>query len=291
LETAKTKKIYMHYFDVDDTHRAEYGNDGLYPVYVLKRLDMEYADYDIVPVVFITNEALKKANIKELSERIHKLVDQISMHRLDRTYNDLQLDCDWTLSTKDKYFELIELLSEHYTVSVTIRLHQIKYKEKTGVPPCGGKGVLMVYNVGELSNLDQNSILESSIVADYIYESSSYPLELDVALPLFSQTVLINKKTKIRLVKGADRKAIESSSQHFKAIDKNMFEVVKDTLYHGFFLSEGYKLKLEELSEDEVVASYDRIKQSSLEISDVIFYHLDDQVLENINLQNIIKRL
>jgi hypothetical protein len=290
LQMANTKTIYLHYFDVDTMQTQSYDTEGLYPVYALTKVDPEYAQYDIIPVVYITNNALKKANAENLSVRLHKLIDEISQFQFHKQYHIIQLDCDWTRTTRNNYFQLIRQLKKYYTVSVTIRLHQIKFIVETGIPPVD-RGTLMLYNIGDLENEKQNSILESGIVSDYINASTTYPIDLDVALPLFSQTVLISKNNQIRIVNGADKNSIQKDSLHFRAFDQQLFEVLKDTLYNGFYLFPGYRLKLEAASEDEIIASYSIVKQSQLHLKDVLFYHLDDEAIQNIDLNRLIHRL
>jgi len=293
LEQTGTSTIYLHYFDVTPKKKRSYWDDGIYPDYVLKEVDPLYKDYDIVPVVFIANDILKdEPNIEKLTSKIAGLIDQISQHHFNTTHSEIQLDCDWNQSTRAAFFQLIESLKERYTVTATIRLHQIKYPEKTGVPPID-KGVLMLYNVGDLKNFEQNSILESSIVSAYVSSQTDYPIELDLALPLFSQTVLKNKENKenkVKLIKGTDRELLESDA-HFQKTGPLTFEVVNDTLYNGFYLSNGYQLKLEEVTEQEIIAAYQLIKASQLNISNILFYHLDDPTLQAIDLDKIIEQL
>jgi len=183
---------------------------------------------------------------------------------------------------------LIKLLDQKYKINVTIRLHQIKFKDKTGVPPAN-KGTLMLYNVGELANEDENSLLETRIVKEYINNSSKYPLTLDVALPLYSQTVLINNHGNIRLINDNCKNELLEDSFHFKQLKDNLFTVENDTLFKGFYLSKGFKIKIEELTEDEIINSYKVIENSKLKTANIIFYHLDDKVLNNLN--KIIEKL
>ena len=292
LKLCHTKNIYLHYFDVDiNKDDYKFNDPDIYPTYVLKKVDTKFKDYNIIPVIYITNRSLKEVkNTKKLSEKISKLIDEISIYHFKKKLPEIQLDCDWNQSTKNTYFELIEQLKANYKVSVTIRLHQIKYQKRTGVPPVN-KGVLMVYNVGELANENQNSILESNIVAQYINEQSSYPLELAVALPIFSQTVLKNNKGKIRLINKVERNKLESDNIHFTQINKNLYKVNSDTLFSGFYLSKGFKIKLEEVDDDDIIKAYHIIKQSNLETSEVIFYHLDDESIQLVNLKKLISEL
>ncbi|GAA0890653.1 hypothetical protein GCM10009122_03320 [Fulvivirga kasyanovii] len=275
----------MHYFDVDRTDK------GVYPVYVLNKVDSAFKAYDIVPVVFITNRSFKgHIDLDRLSEQIVGLVDEISLHHFGRKLKTIQLDCDWSETTRDKYFELIRMLSRDLDVVPTIRLHQIKYKDKTGVPPTK-TGVLMLYNMGNLKDEQQNSIIQSDIVDDYIHNTTTYPLKLDVALPLFSQTVIKNNRGQIRLVNKSRPEALKQDKLHFRQLDSHLFEVTRDTLYHGFYLSKGYRLKLEESGVDEILDSYSIVKHSELQLNNIILYHLDDDVLKQVDLAKLLEKL
>ena len=148
----------------------------------------------------------------------------------------------------------------------------------------------MLYNVGDLKNKQQNSTLESSIVKQYINTETDYPLSLNIALPLFSQTVITNNDNKIKIIKNTERNVLENDD-HFKIIDNYNLMVVKDTLYKGFFLSKGYNLKFEEINETVITESFKIIKNSNLKINEVIFYHLDEKSLSNINIKEIIEKL
>ncbi len=291
LTKTKANDIYLHYFDVDAVKEASYSDKGLYPVYVLNEVDEAFKKYNIIPVVFITNRTLQKEkDMLLLSDRIRKLIDEISLHHFGQKHHEIQLDCDWTASTKARYFELIQLLQENYALGVTIRLHQIKYPERTGVPPVK-RGVLMLYNVGDLKDFEQNSILQADIVADYISEKTTYPLKLDVALPLFSQTILKSNSNEFKILNRADQNLLQTDTFHFRQKAANIFEVKNDTLYKGFYLSDGYLLKTEKPSESEIVAAYTVIKQSQLNIGNLIFYHLDDAALQEFDLDKILEAL
>ncbi|WP_271768467.1 hypothetical protein [Aquimarina algiphila] len=291
IHTAHTDKIYLHYFDITTKGRTNSYNTEVFPTYVVKKVSKEYQDFDIVPVVYITNEVfkIKKLDLVGLSGNITKLIHQISTKHFGREIKEIQIDCDWTQSTRNVYFEFLKTLSTQFDIDVTIRLHQIKFKEETGVPPVK-KGTLMVYNIGDLKNKQQNSILENTIVKQYINSKTTYLLPLHIGLPLFSQTVVSNMDDKIKIIKNTERLVLENDI-HFKKLNEFNFEIVKDTLYKGFYLSKGYTLKLEELTEAEIIASYKTIKESKLQTNDIIFYHLDEQSLLTIDLKKIIEQL
>lgn len=146
----------------------------------------------ITPVVFITNQTLLQASdtsVDTLADRLLRLKNEIAAQTGFRLHNELQLDCDWTQQTKDKYFRLLIRIKHQLpvtdTLSATIRLYQLKYAQKTGVPPVD-KGLLMCYNMGNLKNFRTgNSIIEVKELQQYIGSLERYPLPCDVALPLF----------------------------------------------------------------------------------------------------------
>lgn len=300
LNITQTNKIYLHYFDVatlqepiegKTLQEPIKGNGGVFPTYVLKSVSQEYQKFEIVPVVFITNRVFKsrELDIEDLSNKIEKLINQISEDQFGKVIKQIQIDCDWTVSTRGKYFELLKQLQNNFEIDVTIRLHQIKYRKKSGIPPVK-TGTLMLYNVGDLKNKKQNSTLESSIVKQYITAKTAYPISLNIGLPLFSQTVITNNDNKVKIIKNTERNALENDD-HFKIIDNMNLMVVKDTLYKGFFLSKGYNLKFEEMNETIITESFNIIKKSNLNINEIILFHLDEKSLSNINLKELIEKL
>lgn len=291
LTESESNKIYMHYFDVDQVRSPTNYDNGVYPIYVIKEIDSSFADYEIVPVVYITNQVFKTKDLDIiiLATSIKELIHQISLKHFKRETNSIQVDCDWTQSTREVYFDFIKILKKDFEIDVTIRLHQIKYREETGVPPVE-HGTLMLYNMGDFKKNNENSILETKIVQQYINESTNYPLDLHLGLPLFSQTILTNNDNEYKIIKDVDRNLYETDS-HFKKIDLNRFKVVSDTLYKGFYLTKGFTLKLEEIDQNQVIKSYQEIENSELNIDEIIFYHLDDKTLNSTNVKTLIKGL
>ena len=290
IEPQSIHKIYMHYFDVDQVNTLQRWDDGIYPVYPLTYVDEVYKSCGIVPVVFIVNNILKDADIKKLAQKIKKLVDEISLHQFGKRINSLQIDCDWSNSTRYNYFELLNFLKLDYQLSCTIRLHQVKYQSKTGLPPVD-EGVLMLYNVGDLSDFSANSILSDVVVSQYVNDNTDYPIPLSLALPLFSQTVLKNKDGAIKLIKGADTQLFNQDTNHFVKLSDHIYSVVSDTLYKGFYLSVNDQIKLEMSDSDVLRKSYQIIKNSQINIDEVIFYHLDTALIQQNTFKDIIKNL
>lgn len=290
LNAGQSNKIYMHYFDVTNVP-DDNEHDTAYPIYVLRKVAKEYKDFDIVPVVYIQNKVLKNSNLntEDLARKITDLINEISEEQFDKTFHTIQIDCDWTETTKEIYFWLLEMLKENFDVDVTIRLHQIKYAQNTGIPPVGS-GTLMLYNVGDLKNVKDNSILDNKAVKAYIDSKTSYPIPLNVALPLFDHTIIWNLRNEVKIINSADRSTLENDD-HFQKDGTHTFKVVKDTLYKGFFLTPGFKLKPEIVPTEDIISSYQTIKTSNISMKNTIFYHLDEACLLNHDLIKIIESL
>jgi len=149
----------------------------------------------------------------------------------------------------------------------------------------------MVYNVGDLKNKKENSILQANTVAQYISENTKYPLPLDIALPIYSQIVVFNNNSSVKLINEPDFGKIKTDTEHFEKQTETLYKVKKKVLYKGQYLYKGFTLKLEESNIDEVVESYKTIKNSSLITSNLILYHLDEATLNQFNLSELLEKL
>ena len=142
-------KVYLRFFDIRDDFRFGPVPDAEVGIY---QSDFPNGT-DIVPCVFITLEAIEDMSGRE-KEFAMKIFDRIEAKckNGNLSFNEIQLDCDWTESTSNTFFTLckeLKALTSAYDkkLSATIRLHQLSQPS-----PDVDKGVLMVYNVGELKN-------------------------------------------------------------------------------------------------------------------------------------------
>ena len=188
LKPYGVKRLYVRYFDVVD------GPDGPRPVGIRKSVD---TDAHVIPVVYVTVASLKdldRAGIDALASNIWSLVQ-----KLGPPESEIQLDCDWTPTTRLAYFSLLESIKRlaikngqpELSISSTIRLHQLKYFRSTGVPPVD-RGALMIYNMGDLADpAESNSIFRADLALRYLDGdwTGEYPLPLDLALPDFHWAV------------------------------------------------------------------------------------------------------
>lgn len=191
-ETAFLKKhnvtrMYLRMFDVVTEHDFLNNVMEVVPVATTKFVTPVPEGVEIVPVVYITIDALRAMAGRE-EEYAGLLADRLcamASYNKCGTIREIQLDCDWTITTKESYDYLCQtvrdtLQTQGIKLSATIRLHQLQE-----TPPPVDRGVLMLYNTGALKRLDtKNSILHLDDVKPYL-KSRKYALPLDYAYPIF----------------------------------------------------------------------------------------------------------
>ena len=292
LSRLQAGKLYLRMFDVDDK-----GNEAL-PMAEYSP-DTVNIPGTVVPVIFITNRTFLKctpAEVNTLAEKCIKKIDEMYMLHFNKLPQEYQFDCDWTEKSREAYFKFLESVSKlkpEATTSCTIRLHQIKYKSRTGVPPVG-KGILMYYASSEPTDFDSpNTILNNKEASLYIEQVHSYPLHLDIALPLYSWGIVKNTFAKIKLINGACEADISLHPEYYRKEGNGVYEILQSHYLRGMWINKGYKLKIEEVSPKVLhEAAMTLQKKLRREDREIIFYHLDNDITKRYSaekLQNIIK--
>jgi hypothetical protein len=284
----KVNTLYIKFFDVDLDANTEF------PVPVAQVRIKDTASlktYKIIPVIFITNSCIRKLDslsATSLADKITKLVSDIcDMNGI--TWNEIQIDCDWTEATKNAYFILLQQVKKslpYKELSATIRLYQVKYRSKTGVPPVD-RGLLMAYNMGNLKDPSTaNSILDPEELKKYTGSLSSYPLPLDVALPLFEWNVLFRNDQYAGLAEFTSDSFL--SSPNIRKISGNRYRVLKDTVVNGYSFLKDDVLRHEESSYEEIKAAAkiisENISGSSHRLS---LFHLDSLILKKYSIHEL----
>ncbi len=266
------EKLYIKVLDISYSNKFE----------IIKTTFLQKAPKDFVPIIYITNDTLKKVNYETLSKSILSYISSLES-------KELQIDCDWTLSTKSKYFKLLENLKEklNKTLSATIRLHQIKYYHKTGIPPVD-YGVLMYYNMSDIANFDtKNSILDNSIARKYHYNFDTYKLKLKLALPLYSQAIQFRHKKALSIFEGV--KKSDFDKRYFKYLDTNKYKVIKSTYFKGRYVYKNDIFRFEDSHYKDIkLALKDFLSLTNNRFSEVILYTL--KYKDKYNLKDLIRK-
>lgn len=130
LEEHQVNKIYVRYCDVG------LKNDQPIPIAPIEWKIKPLNIYEVVPVIYIKNEVFLKPNldIQDLVRKLELYIHQINT-KVGIQTKHIQFDCDWSLDSKEHFFEFLKQFKQQTNayLSATIRLHQIKYFEKTGV--------------------------------------------------------------------------------------------------------------------------------------------------------------
>ncbi|WP_316816136.1 hypothetical protein [Pedobacter nyackensis] len=246
LKGAGPANLYVRFFDIKWDIRSQ----KPYPEAIINFKDQN-VDYNITPVVFITNQTFEKldqSDIDSLALKCNKLIAALAL-KYHISYKAVQIDCDWTVGTKDKYFSFLHSFKNisNKTLEVTIRLHQVKYQFKTGVPPAD-RGVLMFYNMGKISaDLNEpNSIYNAPTAKKYVNSLKNYLLPLDVALPVFSWSIHIREGKVIQVYGKIGRAELNDKANFSPTAHRVVYRAKRDFFMGGIYIKKGDLFKVEE---------------------------------------------
>ena len=283
LQSAGVTRLYMRVFDVVLQEAKA--------VPVATVIFKQKPALPVTPVVFITTESLPAAGVDTtaLAERlVRRMLAVVEGNGLPLTH-ELQLDCDWTLSTKDRFFALVEAVKQQlpqgWQVSSTLRLYQYRYPEQAGVPPAH-RAILMLYNMSDLRTMGStNSILDAKVAQSYLAGAKPYPLPLDVALPLFSWGVLFDASNEYRgLLRTLPPELLDAESgktplpaDHpvWQQGGAHQYRLKQDYTFAGQRLPAGWLVRTERTHEENLDALVQVVKQYISAENSLIFYHLD----------------
>ena len=270
-------------FDIKDTNEKLYikvldiaFSTKLEPI----KTNLKTIPKDFVPVIYITNETMKNVDYSLINNEILLILK-------DLNFDEVQIDCDWSDSSQSNYFNLLSDLKTklNKTISATIRLHQIKYYMRTGVPPID-YGVLMYYNMSNIGDFNtKNSILDNEIAKKYHYNFDVYPLKLKLALPLYSQAIQFREEKAISLFEGVEEKDFNND---FEKLENNRYKVLNSHYFKGRYIYKDDIFRLENSNEQDIkIALKDFLDLSKNRYDEVIFYTL--KYKNKYDLNNLIK--
>ncbi len=272
LKDTDSAKVYLRYFDLILPN----GSIEAIPESPVTFKDLT-RNFKIIPVIYITNEVMlnDKEDLEKLAGKMLDYIAQINKVNNIKT-SEFQIDCDWTLASKDNFMKFMEILKSKTTdiLSATIRLHQIKYAKTTGIP-AADYGVLMYYNMGKIAADNSNSIYDRKIAEQYLSKFSDYPLPLKVALPIFSWAVQIRTNKVVGL--SAKITQHDLTLNDFEKISKNLFRAKRSHYLKGSLLNKDDLLKIEKVSAEDLSDMASGLKKNLKESpSEIIFFDLNE---------------
>ena len=273
LTTNQVKRLYIRYFDIDLSEQTQIP----YPRTPI-RFEETTANFEIIPVVYIKNKVMldKKLNVLDLAQKTNDFIQQINSKN-NITIQEIQIDCDWTLASKDNYLRFIEAFKKvsNKKLSATIRLHQIKYFQKTKIPNVD-RGVLMYYNMGKIAPDSLNSIYDRNIANRYLSSLKNYPLPIDIALPIYSWGIHIRDGKIIGLRNKIDVDNLKNNSS-FVLTKNNWFTIENSNFRDGVFYKEKDQLKIETISQNDLLEMANDLEENTTQNpKEIIFYDLDE---------------
>ena len=287
LKDNNVTKLYMRYFDIG-LHPKTQEPIPIAPIRFQNKTD----HLEIVPVIFIQNKIMLKSNlnIEDLAQKSVHLVEEINLkNKIGCT--EIQIDCDWTLASKDNYLKFIEAFRKLWKkkLSATIRLHQVKYFKKTKIPNVDS-GVLMYYNMGTIAPDSSNSVYNRKVAEKYLKSFKKYPLHLDFALPVFSWAVHIRNQKVIGLRSKLNVDALKKD-KNFEQTGQMFFKVRRSNYKNGIFYEENDVLKIEGVSSEDLKEMAEDLSDNSPQKpNEIIFYDLDEFNIKN-HEKNIFKQV
>jgi hypothetical protein len=283
IQSLGIKKIYVKFFDVTET------DHGIAPItdIAFDPASLKNTASEIIPVVFITQSAILNTNdskIRRLASQIYAKITRMA-YVAGIHFREIQIDCDWASHSRDKFFSVIEnmkplLGKKDVRISCTIHLHQIKYKDQSGIPPCD-RGMLMFYNMTDWRKENtKNSIFDAQEAEKYLPYIKDYPMKLDVALPIFRWAIAYRDHNFLAILGGADNDSF--SDKIFFTPQGSRYLVLRDTFAFGAALKAGDIIRVESC-DVKTIAEYSKRISKLLpdEHRSFALYHLDSSVLSH----------
>jgi len=301
-------KLYIRFFDVDwSAMRQE-----AVPLGILNsEYDERFMD-EYVPCVFITNMVMIKSSKNQLDTLANRIygkvkdmaesfvsqqkwsVDSISLYKSGKlidNWKEIQIDCDWSENSKDNYFYFLKSVKELFKdkqISVTLRLWQLKYQEKAGIPPVD-KVMLMCYSTGNPREYNiQNSIATFDVLKTYI-KGRRYELPVDFALPIYNWAVLFHNQKFKGIIGDFDTQIAENDTVLYKHIKNNCYIYKSDTVIGNKYIRFGDEVRLESLKPEGMDELVKLLSNSDLysSKSTISFFSWDTTYIQNYGKENI----
>ena len=276
LDTLGARRLYVKFFDLDVEGGAAAPKA---PVRFPEGLP---EGLEIVPCVFITNRTFQVGhNPEALADQAWDYLQQVN-RRYGLAPAEYQFDCDWSPSNRQAYFAFLERINRlkgGAAASATIRLHQYRYPDQTGVPPVD-KGTLMYYNMGDIEGVQEsNSLLNNEKGFAYLAETT-YPLPLDVALPIFSWALAYRLGSLAFIINLPGQEALDKEPRLEKS-GGQAYKTTENFYFEGYYLNEGDRLRFERPDREELEAAAGRLRKIRSPSGRILFFHLDEPLIDN----------
>ena len=295
LKSHQIKRLYIRLFDVD------MANGQPIPLGSLNVPQVKAIQQEIVPTIFMKSRVFEQiapqdtTSLQILAQQIEEKMRFHEQSQFTKSFaNEIQIDCDWSVKAKGSYFYFLKALKKrnpNRQISITLRLYPYRNEKLLGIPPAD-RAMLMVYHVSNFKDFNsKNSLYSEKGAMPYVMKIASYPLPIDIALPAFSWGILFRYGKFEQLVSGfTHEKAKKLRFLEKDTALENFYKVKQDTLFNEVFLRQGDKIRVEQLTEQELLQaaqqSQKAVNQKSFNVS---LFHLDATYLSSYTHENVAK--
>ncbi len=322
------KRLYLRYFDVDwsptlempvPVGKLDLGNNynGSF-----NQVVAHIGDYQVIPTIYLVNRVFEKnINADTLAAQISR---KIAGYNVDLSYqtadwgnnyeraeepsvwylpdslmpytqfqnriNEIQLDCDWTPKTRDRYFKFLKAMKKAnpgMAISCTVRLHQFRDREQAGIPPAD-RGTLMCYNMAAPKDFaTRDAVFDEALVNGYL-KNGEYPLALEAALPLFSWGALFHENQFKGLAAGLSEKDVKGNPL-FAPVSEGKYRFTQDTVFANAYMRQGDLVRLDEASPEEVAALAGQLSKIKA-VKNISFFDWNPSRIREYHVHEICKK-
>ncbi|MBK7037561.1 MAG: hypothetical protein IPH42_14765 [Bacteroidetes bacterium] len=180
--------------------------------------------------------------------------------------------------------------SDGLIISATIRLWQYKYRENAGIPPVD-RGLLMCYNLQSAEDYNiENSISSAAELEKYIV-GKKYPVDLDIAFPVFSWAVLFRGGKFLGIISEITAEECKNDSLQYAQIGENRFVFKTDKVQGDIYIRSGDELRIEKVSAEELDKISHLLKEKKIANSQsrITFFSYEKKYINDYGIKNIDK--
>lgn len=291
LRDHDVRRIYLRFFDVDCAMDYD-GQNKPVPIGSVTFRDSVPPGIDVVPVVFITTDALRHAYKQgvydeelNMARLVYDRIGAMAGGNHIRAFREIQLDFDWAESNSADFFDFCKRMKacmkdDGRELSCTLRLHQLR-----GEMPPVDRATLMLYNTGSLyDTATRNSILDVADVKPYLKGSIACGVPVSVAYPTYSWGILMRGNDMVCILHQSDFR----DRTLYEPVGGNRYRVRQDHELEGRRLAKGDVIRLEG-SETETILAAKKLIQAHLAQKPQwnIIYHLDSANLQKYSKEDI----